>query len=191
MSRVEEIKDFVIERFFKHLPNGLYYHNLAHTLDVFEATLKIGQAEGLSDKEIELLRVAALFHDTGFIDVYENNEDLGAEFAEACLPKFGYSITEIEKIKGAILATNLGIEPKNLFEKVLCDSDLDYLGRDDFESRSNLLFEELKFWGKIDSLAQWNKLQIEFLAGPHFYTNYSLKNRAPQVADNFKKVSCE
>ena len=191
MNRVDEIKKFVIERFFTCLPDGLYYHNLEHTLDVFEVTVCIGKAEKLSDTDIELLRVAALFHDTGFVETYENNEHLGAEHAADCLPQYGYSLAEISKIKRAILATNLRIPPKNLFEKVLCDSDLDYLGRDDFEPRSHSLFEELKFWGKIETKEQWDKLQIQFLAGPHYFTDYSLKNRAPQVAKNFKKISGE
>ena len=187
MNRVDKIKIFVIEKFFTCLPAGLYYHDLAHTLDVFHAVLRIGKAENIADEEIELLRVAALFHDTGYVQSYENNEHLGAENAAECLPSYGYSGEQIEKVKNAILATNLGIPPTNIFEEVLCDADLDYLGRDDFDSRSGLLFKELQFWGKLESVEEWGDLQISFLAAPHYFTSYSLKNRAPKVAENYKK----
>ena len=177
----DSIKKYVIEYFFTELPDGLYYHNLDHTLDVVEAAVRIGQAEGLSSSDIELLEVAAMFHDVGFVDSYENNEVLGAEYAERTLPDWGFSKEEIEKITSAIKATNLRIPPKDLFEMVLCDADLDYLGRDDFNHRSQLLFQELKKWGKIESDDQWNEIQKVFLAKKHYFTNYSLKNRAPEV----------
>lgn len=191
MDKLDDIKEFVIERFFESLPEGLYYHNLEHTLDVCDAVERIGKAEGLSGREIEMLRAAAMFHDTGFVDTYDNNECLGAEYAGEYLEKYGYQPEEIEKIKGAILATNLRIPPKDKFEMVLCDADLDYLGRDDFEFRSNLLFEELVLRGKIKSKEEWDKLQLSFLAGPHYYTEYSLKTRAPQVAEKLKEISSE
>lgn len=188
MANLEKIKSFVIEQFFSNLPEGLYYHNLEHTLDVFESVKRIGQAEQLTAKEIELAQIAALFHDTGFVDVYENNESLGAEYAVKYLPSFGFEASEIEQIKNAILATNLGIPPKSLFDKVLCDADLDYLGRPDFEYRSNLLYKELKYKGLITSKEQWLNLQLKFLSAPHYFTNYSLKNRAPQVKEILNKL---
>jgi uncharacterized protein len=188
MNRVEKVKIFVIDNFFTCLPDGLYYHDLAHTLDVFEASKRIALAEQLTENEIELLQVAALFHDTGYIESYENNEDLGAGHAVSYLPDFGFNEAEIAKIKGAILATNLGIPPLDLFEMVLCDADLDYLGRDDFHFRSNLLYEEFMFWGVIHSKEEWNTLQRSFLAVSHYFTSYSLKNRAPVVAENLKKL---
>ena len=183
-----DIKKNVVEYFFSRLPDGLYYHNLEHTLDVLEASQRIGNAEGLSNGDLQLLKVAALFHDVGFVDSYENNEHLGAEYAAEYLPTYGYNDEQINKIKSAILATNLHTPPKCTFEKVLCDADLDYLGRDDFSHRSQLLFQELKKWGKIQSSNEWNETQKIFLAKDHYFTNYSKQVREPEVKKRLNEL---
>jgi hypothetical protein len=61
-------------------------------------------------------------------------------------------------------------KPKNLLEKIICDSDLDYLGRSDFIPVSNTLFKELKVRKKIDDINEWNKLQIKFISGHQYFT---------------------
>ena len=101
IDRFNDIKEFVVEYFFSRLPDGLYYHNLDHTLDVLEASQRIGSAEGLNFSDLNLLKVAALFHDVGFVDFYENNERLGADYAAEHLPSYGYNDSQINKIKSA------------------------------------------------------------------------------------------
>ncbi len=188
IDRFSDIKEFVIEYFFSRLPDGLYYHNLEHTLDVLEASQRIGSAEGLNFSDLHLLKVAALFHDVGFVDSYENNEHLGARYAAQYLPSHGYTKQQINQVKSAILATNLHIPPKSIFEKVLCDADLDYLGRDDFNHRSQLLFQELKKWGKIESDNEWNEIQKIFLAEDHYFTDYSKRFREPEVKKRLNEL---
>jgi adenylate cyclase len=77
---------------------------------------------------------------------------------------------QIEKINNLIMATRMPPKPTNLLEKIICDSDLDYLGRSDFIPVSNNLFEELKEQNKIGSLSDWNKLQIKFISGHQYFT---------------------
>ena len=61
-------------------------------------------------------------------------------------------------------------EPTNLLESIICDSDLDYLGRSDFIPVSNTLYEELKAQNKMKSLNDWNKLQVKFISGHQYFT---------------------
>jgi hypothetical protein len=87
------------------------------------------------------------------------------------LPKFNYTTEQIEKICSVIMSTQLPPKPTNLLESIICDSDLDYLGRSDFIPVSNTLYEELKAQNKMGSLNDWNKIQVRFISGHQYFTN--------------------
>jgi adenylate cyclase len=137
----------------------------------------IGWGEGCSDEEILLLKTAGLFHDVGHTVAYDNHEFYGTEIARDMLPKFNYSKEQIDKICEIIMSTKLPPRPTNLLENIICDSDLDYLGRSDFIPVSNTLYEELKAQNKIGTLNDWNKLQVKFISGHQYFTKTALSLR--------------
>ena len=53
-----------------------YYHQYAHALEVMQRAIYLAKKEGLSDQDIEMIALAALFHDTGFIITYDKNEPI-------------------------------------------------------------------------------------------------------------------
>ncbi|MGK0255370.1 MAG: hypothetical protein ACI9OE_002902, partial [Mariniflexile sp.] len=65
-------------------------------------------------------------------------------------------------------------------EQIICDSDLDYLGRNDFYEISNKLYRELKEASFVSNEDQWNKLQIKFLESHKYHTDFAKKNRQPK-----------
>jgi len=54
------------------LPKGMVYHNVDHTKEVVETTEEIARSSGISNNELEILLIAAWFHDTGITVVYNN-----------------------------------------------------------------------------------------------------------------------
>lgn len=68
------------------------------------------------------------------------------------------------------MATKMPPNPQTLLQRIICDSDLDYLGRMDFIPTSNALYRELNESGMEMTLNEWNKLQIKFLTNHVFYT---------------------
>jgi hypothetical protein len=68
------------------------------------------------------------------------------------------------------MSTRLPPRPTNLLENIICDSDLDYLGRSDFIPVSNTLYEELKAQQKMGSINDWNKIQVKFISGHQYFT---------------------
>ena len=153
----------------EHLPGDLAM-SFGHSVDVVTEVELIGWAEGVSDEEILLLKTAALFHDAGHTISYEDHEEKGTQLAREMLPGYGYSEDHIEKICSIIMATRLPPRPGNLLEKIICDADLDYLGRSDMIPVSNTLFKELKEQDKIGTLDEWNRLQIKFISGHQYFT---------------------
>ena len=89
------------------------------------------------------------------------------------------------------MATKLPPEPKTLLERIICDADLDYLGRSDMIPVSNTLYKELKEQSKIGTLNDWNKLQVKFISGHSYFTKtaQSLRevNKQKQI-ERFKEL---
>ena len=95
--------------------------------------------EKVNPEEYFILKTAVLFHDMGYIDQYNDNEIFGVKYAEKILPKYNFSKSQIKKISNLISATKVPQNPKNKLEKIICDADLDYLGRVDFLEISDSL----------------------------------------------------
>ncbi|MBP5667976.1 MAG: HD domain-containing protein [Salinivirgaceae bacterium] len=176
--RFDDIEEFVLNMLEEKLPKNLYYHNLKHTIDVTTQVEIIGRHEGISDEEMLLLKTAALFHDTGFTRTYKDHEEAGVEIAREYLPKYDYTPEQIDFICNLIMKTKLPPKPVTLLEQIICDADLDYLGRADFIPVSGNLYRELRERGAIeDDIDKWNLMQIKFIEGYQYFTNSAKQMR--------------
>ena len=188
-TAISQLKELVIDRLNKELPENLYYHITSHTIDVFHRVQYLGKEEGLSKKEIELLQVAALFHDMGFIKQYNKNEPVGAEMAAEKLPEYGFNNEEIETVKKLIMATEMPHNPHTISEEIMADADMDNLGRDDFYIQTEFLRLELKENGIPFTPRQWYGENLPKLLEMHkFFTNTAQKDRAPAKQKHFEDI---
>jgi hypothetical protein len=189
-----DIQELILDRLENELPRYLYYHNVKHTVDVVTEVELIGWAEGLDDEGILLLKTAALFHDAGHTISYDEHEFHGTELARNLLPGYGYSEEQVEKICNIIMATKLPPHPKDIYQEIICDADLDYLGRSDMIPVSNTLYKELSEQDKIGTLNDWNKLQLKFISAHTYFTKTarSLRevNKQKQI-ERIKKLIVE
>jgi len=185
-------KDYILKKLEKELSPDLYYHGLHHTLDVLDTAEFLCKEEKINKHNTILLKTAALFHDAGFLRNNLNHEVLGCDIVRESLPEFGYSKTSIEHICGMIMSTKIPQSPKNKLEEIICDADLDYLGRDDFKKIGDTLFEELKAYHYLKTREEWDAMQIAFLEKHTFFTKSSRTNRQPKkeahLANLKKKV---
>lgn len=175
-------KDFILSKLEKDLSPDLYYHGLHHTLDVLATTEFLCKEENINDHDATLLKTAALFHDAGFLRNNFNHEALGCDLVREHLPAFGYSKRAIKKICGMITSTKIPQSPKNKLEEIICDADLDYLGRDDFKKIGDTLFEELKAYRYLKTREEWDTMQVTFLEKHMFFTESSRTKRQPKKA---------
>lgn len=177
LLRFNDLEETILEKMEKGLPQDLHYHNVKHTIDVVTQVELIGKAENVDAEGILLLKTAALFHDIGHIVSYDNHEEEGAKIAQKILPDFYYSEKQISQIVDLIQVTQMPPKPKNHLEKIICDADLDYLGRTDFVPVAYNLYKELREKNKIDSFEQWKKIQIEFIKQHSYFTETAQKLR--------------
>lgn len=161
------------------LPPNLYYHGVHHTIDVCNSVENIAAAEFVVGEELDLLRTAAVMHDAGFLEQYPLNEPLAAAMAARMLPQYGYQADQIGVIKAIILSTQIPQKPSTRLEKIMCDADLDYLGRPDFFEISESLKQEWLEYGVVRSEDEYNKKQIAFFEQHQYFTETSKANREP------------
>ncbi|MFA6292507.1 MAG: HD domain-containing protein [Victivallales bacterium] len=181
-------KQYILGRMEKEVPLDFRYHNLRHSLDVLQSAERLASAENITGKDLDLLKTAALFHDSGFIFQYTCNESVGCEIARQSLPEFGYSATDIERICGMIMATAVPQRPANKLEQILCDADLDYLGRGDFEIIAETLREELNHRGREFTEREWIAFQLDFMEKHRYFTEAARKLRDAMKRENIDKL---
>jgi len=161
---------YIVDRLERELSNSLHYHGLEHTFDVLMAAEKYAALEHLNKEDLVLLRTAALYHDSGFLIKYSSNEVASVEIICRVLPGFGYNTQQIDRISKMILTTELPQKPKNLPQKILCDADMDYLGRDDFYMIGIRLFREWNENGIHTTLKEWYVQELYFLQQHEYFT---------------------
>ena len=188
LVQFSDLQECILDKLEKGLPKYLYYHNVKHTVDVVTESELIGWAEGLDDHQLLMLKTAALFHDAGHIISYADHEERSADIARETLPKYQYTPEEIDKICRIIMATKLPPKPADLLEAIICDSDLDYLGRTDFIPVSNALYTELKAQNKSLSLNDWNKLQLKFIGSHQYFTKTGRKLREVRKQEQIERI---
>jgi hypothetical protein len=172
-----DLQEQILDKLEKELPPSLFYHNIKHTVDVVTQVELIGLGESVTDEELLLLKTAALFHDAGHTISYDNHEYFGCLVAREMLTEYCYTTAQIDTICDLIMSTKLPPKPANKLERIMCDADLDYLGRSDMIPVSNLLFMELKERSKIKSMKDWNSLQVKFISGHQYFTETARKLR--------------
>lgn len=167
----EQAKAYVAWRLSTGLPPTLYYHNFAHTLaDVLPAAERLAAATKLPSEETLLLRTAALYHDLGYLVRYRENEIIAASIAADTLPLFGYTLEQINTIQAMIMATHMPQIAHNQLEALLCDADLDSLGREDFLDTNRRLRLELMVHDRAVPQETWIEGQLQFLNEHSYHT---------------------
>ena len=185
----EGAETFILEKLKRELPDNLYYHNIDHTRDVLESAMRIAAYQKLEASQMTLLRIAALYHDSGFTSTYRDHELKGCELAMDTLPRYGFSEDQLNIICGMIRATKIPQSPHNEMEKILCDADLDYLGRDDFYEIGSKLFEEMKTQGTVETEREWNLVQKTFLESHRYHTDYGKNIREKNKQERLREIA--
>jgi uncharacterized protein len=178
-----------VHRLFEQDVDPKYeYHNLRHTLDVLEQAEKIAAAEEIGPAEMALLKIAALFHDTGFSVTRKNHEEHSVMIFLREVLDFRFSELEKNIVCSCILATRMPQSPQTKLECILCDADLDYLGRADFFEIGDALYREMRYAGEIALDTPWDLLQIEFLENHRYKTAYSIEARKQGFEENLQAL---
>ncbi len=164
----------------------LYYHQYDHALDVMNRSLELWKKEWLNDEQLEILAIASLFHDTGFVIQYDKNEPIWAKIAKNYLRWMLYPEDKIKQIEKLILATDPDYKAwDDILENIIKDADLDNIWRDDFLDKFNNLSKELEYIKKIKAKdPNWIHWTIQFLEKQNYWTKTQEKERNEKKQKN-------
>jgi uncharacterized protein len=182
------IKALVLRK-LEGLSKHLTYHDINHTLDVVRHSERIAREENITDeRKIHLLKVAALFHDSGFLYTYKQHEERSCDIFLEHSEGFDFTQEEKDLITGLIMVTKIPQMPQTLLQQVICDADLDYLGREDFFDIGDNLRKEFLHYNIVESNEEWDRLQHKFLTTHQYHTASSRRDREPYKQANLRQL---
>lgn len=185
---VNQAKDFVTGLFEKKLPNDLLYHNWSHTYEVVQVAEMLADKSDLSERELETLLIAAWFHDTGYIDTYQNHEEESLKYVDDFLSDKDYDEEGKKEIYQLILSTKVDQKPTSKLEQLLHDADLAHLGRKRFFRVGELLRVELEnYLDESYTEHEWAKEQYRFITSNDFITEAAKIEFGNRRAKNIKE----
>lgn len=183
---IENVKSTLEELFFTLLQQGFAFHNINHTVNVVKMVERNAQLCHVEGRLLQLITLAAWFHDTGYIKGYDGHEDLSVLIFEKHNLELEITTEEKDFISSLILATKVPQHPTNIYEQILCDADLDYLGRPDFDQISQLLFQEWMNFNRVTSQHEFDIIQLDFFQKHQYHLPQirALRNEGKKINEN-------
>ncbi len=189
LSMVQKSQKYVEQLFSEKLSDQFSYHDLGHTLSVKEHCQLLGEKNDLKAEDLEILLIAALFHDTGFTEIYEGHEAASQKIARHFLEKQDYPQASITRVLDCIEATKMEAQPQDLLQKIIKDADLNSLGSDTFSTNSNNLRREWEILCQTNYTdLGWIQNNIDFLQQHQYYTSQAQDFFGPTKKSNLKKM---
>jgi uncharacterized membrane-anchored protein YitT (DUF2179 family)/predicted metal-dependent HD superfamily phosphohydrolase len=184
----EQVHTFMIEKLERGLPSYLTYHDVQHTKNVIAAIEHLATGENLIGEGLILLKTAALFHDSGFLQSSHEHEAQSCNIAKRFLPEYNYSEEQIESICRMIMTTKLPQTAEDHLSQLLCDADLYYLGGDEYEKYAHKLYKEFKKNKVVQTEIEWQLKQAEFLSSHHYYSKTAQHEREKTKQRNLQHL---
>ena len=141
---IREAEEFVTSVLKNETPETYSYHTLEHTVEVVKNVVFIGIKENLSEDEMNILQIAAWFHDAGYIKTYKGHEKESAGMAAKFLERQGVDENIRAAVAESILATAFPQNPESRVARVLCDADFMHLGQENYFEQAEKLRQEQK-----------------------------------------------
>ncbi|MCB0323943.1 MAG: HD domain-containing protein [Bdellovibrionales bacterium] len=140
----------ILTRLDEEVPGRYTFHSASHSRDVLREAVYFAVHDRRTPREIELIAIAAAFHDAGFIQGPVGHEARGAEDAANAMRDYGgFTEEEIAQVRQMILDTQLLDGARGPCQRAsielsgyLLDADLSNFGRDDFFTRLDAIIQE-------------------------------------------------
>lgn len=186
---VGKVKKYVYNMLDQQLPENRVFHTKDHTADVLKNVEIIGNHSGLNEAEMNILRISALFHDTGYTRSYKGHEEESIAIAKEFLTKEQVDESVIHSIISAIVATEVSEIPKDKLSAILCDADLMHLTYENYFENSELLRKEWELAGIAKMKEnEFHLNSIKFFEKHHYYSEYGKQILAPKKEKNLQRI---
>ena len=186
-TMISEVEKYVSGLLKNETPEGYTYHTLNHTQDVVKNAIFIGIKEKLTKEEMNMLRLAAWFHDVGYVKKYLGHEEESANMAVKFLERHGVEENIRTAVTESIRATTFPQSPKSRIAKVLCHVDFMHLGQENYFEQAEKLRQEQKNAGirKLKK-AEFDQESVRLFEEHHWHTVFCQNNLEETKQKNLK-----
>ncbi|QTE55476.1 HD domain-containing protein [Mucilaginibacter rubeus] len=168
----------------------MHFHNIGHAEDVAYAVNRIGLNSSLPQEDLDVLAVAAWFHDTGYCFEYEGHENSSVDIAEGFLNYENCERSFIDKVLDCIWSTCFPQQPTNLLEQIICDADLYHFSKKNYSDYARRLRTEWCLVLHKTFIDQdWNLQNLEILRKHQFHTDYGRQILERRKQENIKMLN--
>lgn len=190
MELLLKAEAYIFKLFKDKLSSEYIYHDYLHTLRVVTAVNELINGENILEPNATHLRLAAWFHDSGYIDGCENHEERSCVIFKDFIKENAYENVNIEQICSLILATKCSHFPTNLLEMCMKDADFYHFTLDHYSELGDLLKIEIETTctQKLTDI-DWCTQNLNVLSKNHyFFTNYAKTYWQPKKEKNIFKL---
>ncbi|MBC7744558.1 MAG: HD domain-containing protein [Flavobacterium sp.] len=189
MSRqmIKDVSEYVFNLFKEKLKADYVYHNYTHTLETVKACKRLAKSYNLTSRDLEVLMLAAWFHDTGYVETYEDHEEASIIIMKSYLIG-NYPDDDIAEIETLILSTKHKAKTDGSLQEILSDADYTNLGTKKFNHRADLLrIEWERILQKKYTELEWAQVQLQFLIETNFKTEKAIATLNVRREINIRK----
>lgn len=174
---LQEAEVFVTKLFQERLDTKFLFHNLDHTKSVVLGIETLCKAEKLDEETTTVLLLSGWFHDSGYVECYDNHEKQSVNIALEFLNAKNIAVGIQEKVANLIMATKFDYTPSNIQENIIKDADNVHLANKNYPNILEKIREE---WeqsiNKKYSNQDWYHLNVDFLKRHQYYTKFAKDN---------------
>jgi len=181
----DKVADYMIRLMGELLPSTLCFHNLSHTIDVVFAVSKIGKHLTLDESELNVLKIAAWFHDSGYLYEYKKHEDISKIIANTYLVQQFAEKDLIDDVLACITATKMPQSPQNILQEIICDADFFHFTLKEYQRKTQQLRKEWEIYlQKSYNDTEWNHFNLAMLQDHQYFTVYGKSVWQPLKMEN-------
>jgi hypothetical protein len=129
----------------------------------------LANAEKISEEEYIILKLAAIFLFSGYINDYLNPQDSAFRAIETILPGYGFEKADIDNVK-RLIQNSFTDTLETKADHILHDARYDYLGRVDFIVLTDKLLREESEHKQSLSREKWIEKQRKLVSEHDFKT---------------------
>ena len=187
---ITESEKFLSALYAEKLPANILFHDYSHAIMVKKYAEMIGNQSGLNDDEMNLLRICALFHDTGYINSYKDHQKESIGIASGFLADHGIDQPTIDHVVEIIGSAGHPQHPKDKIAEALCDAEMMYITADNCLEQFDLIFDEMALAEKKTHRRQtFEKEHLEQFTQHKYFTEYGKATLQPLKEAAMTRIS--
>lgn len=169
-------------------PESVIYHTISYTHRLISAVKEISAKENITDKELELLLIAAWIFGTGYYDaeIFKSKKIFSG--CMACTQrvsdeflKENVSKEDVDIIYSILANTKHPIHPKNKLDYIFADALYMDFAREKGKKYVKKMYQELLIFNAVSiAKKKWNDEVIKLLENHTYYTGYGKAELEPK-----------